>query len=344
MRILTRFSAAPVLFALLAPAAPAGAAVRGPDAAGYTATDATAYSFVDLTATGGAAVLGGADDAVAPLALPFAFPFYGQTYTTACVSTNGALYFAADAASCGAPPDFANTDLALATPGDRPSVFPLWSDLTFAAPGAGAILYQAIGAPGQRRFVVEWNHAVPVGSHSAVTFQAILFEGSGNVLLQYQTVDIGGDAASRGAQATIGIRNAGGQLTNDAVQWSIGAPVLQDRTAILFAAAPRDTTPPAVLVHAAPAALSATGGLTTVVLTGSVTDADSGIDAAAVTYTVTNNNGAPPLTGVIRLGAGDRYKVAIRLTASAGSVYTITVSARDQAGNPGSAAEIVRVQ
>ena len=64
-----------------------------PDAGGYTASDATRYaSLVDISGTGGgASVLAGIDDGVAPLTLPFTFQFYGRPYTTVCASANGAL-------------------------------------------------------------------------------------------------------------------------------------------------------------------------------------------------------------------------------------------------------------
>src|SRR5579872_6807198 len=81
---------------------------RGPDSGSYTATDSTVYSFVDISgAAGGASVLAGTDDGTAVLNLPFPFQFYGQTYTMACVGSNGALYFITSAAACGGFNDFA---------------------------------------------------------------------------------------------------------------------------------------------------------------------------------------------------------------------------------------------
>ena len=77
------------------------AATKGPDGGGYTASDATVYSLVDISgAGGGASVLAGIDDGVAPLTLPFTFQFYGRPYTTICASANGALYFVSAAGAC----------------------------------------------------------------------------------------------------------------------------------------------------------------------------------------------------------------------------------------------------
>jgi hypothetical protein len=241
MQTLTTARRTGVILLTLLSVTPVAGLVRGPDASGYMASDATVYSFVDVSA-GGASVLGGTDDGTAALTLPFSFTFYGQSYSLVCVSSNGAIYFVPSAASCTGVNDFANVDLALTTPNDWPALFPYWTDLTFQAPGAGSVFYQTIGTAGSRRFVVQWNDAFPAASPNAVTFQAILSEGSNNVLFQYKTVTLGaGNPASNGAQATIGIRNAGGSATNTVIEWSVDAPVLRDGTAILFTS---DRTPP----------------------------------------------------------------------------------------------------
>src|SRR5262245_40625877 len=106
------------------------AATKGPDAAGYTGTDDTVYSFVDISGESGVvSLLAGADDRMATLTIPFAFRFYGQPYTLACVSSNGALYFVTSAAVCDGFTDFANADVtSTATPKNLPTVLPFWSD------------------------------------------------------------------------------------------------------------------------------------------------------------------------------------------------------------------------
>ncbi len=121
-------------------------AVQGPDAHGYTATDSAVYSFIDISGGGGGtSVLAGIDDGAAALTLPFAFNFYGTSYSILCASTNGAVYFTTDAANCtqfnnNTLSDFANTDLSSgATPGDMPAIFPFWSDLSFGDAGSGSV-------------------------------------------------------------------------------------------------------------------------------------------------------------------------------------------------------------
>jgi hypothetical protein len=233
-----RRSARLVLLTIVAVAS--SAATKGPDAGGYTASDAVVYSLVDISGTGGgASVLGGIDDGVAALTLPFSFQFYGHAYTSVCASANGALYFVDAASACSGFNDFANTDLtSTATPNDLAAALPFWTDLTFQVPGAGAVFYQTLGVPGGRRFIVQWNNAYPQGSPNPVTFQVVLTEGTNRILFQYQTVGLGGvNPASNGGQATVGIRNAGGLTSQQQIEWSFDAPVIADNSALVFAPA-----------------------------------------------------------------------------------------------------------
>lgn len=219
----------------------AWAANRGPDAGSYTATDAAVYSFIDLAGTpGSASVLAGTDDGVSLLTLPFPFQYYGVSYTLACVSANGLVYFVTSVSACNNVIDFANTDLTTtAPPGDLPTILPFWTDLTFQSPGAGAVYYQTRGTPGSRQFVVEWSNAYPQGSPNPVTFELVLNEGTNQILFQYQTVDLGsGNPANDGGLSTIGVRAAGGNVNGKQIQWSHNAAVAGNSSAILF-------TPPA---------------------------------------------------------------------------------------------------
>jgi hypothetical protein len=305
------------------------AATRGPDAGGYTGTDSTVYSFVDLAGAGGAAsILAGTDDGTAVLTLPFAFRFYGVDYTQVCVSTNGALYFITSSSACVGIVDFANTDLtSTVPPGDLPAVFPFWSDLTFQVAGAGAVLYQTTGAPGARKFVVQWDRAYPQDSQNPVTFQAILSEGTNGVLFQYKEVGLdNGDAASKGGEATVGIRNIGAPANLRQIAWSFDAHVISNESALLFG--PSSSVPPVITVtggtftfdgqpHAAIAVAAGTGGTTvsgsfafaytpggstapvnagTYSVLATFTSADPGYSNATGTATITINKATPIIT------------------------------------------------
>jgi hypothetical protein len=215
------------------------AAKKGPDGGGYTATDEVVFSFVDLAVGGGSAsVLTGVDDGVVPLIIPFPFRFYGTPYTVVCVSANGALYFVPGADACSGINDFGNVDITTtATPKELPAALPLWSDLTFEVPGAGAVLYQTIGALGSRRFVIQWQNAYPHGASNPVTFQVVLAELVHTLTFQYQSVGAGvTNAAANGGAATVGIRNTQGPSAKQVQAWSFNAPVLTDNSALSFVA------------------------------------------------------------------------------------------------------------
>lgn len=344
--------AAAVALIACAPAALWGA-TKGPDAGGYSATDEVVHSFVDISgASGGTSLLAGTDDGTAALTLPFAFRFYGELYSTTCVSTNGALYFVPSAAQCaGFETDFANVDITAApVPNDRPAVLAYWSDLTFGVPGAGAVFYQTTGTAPTRRFVVQWNNAYPQGSSTPVTFQAILSEQGHRIALQYKSVALGADDPARsGARATVGIRNTGSPANNQQLEWSFNAPVLVNGSTIAFGSASADTTGP-VITAAAPATIWPPNGKTIpVIVRGTITDGGSGVDLASARFTVTDEYGAVEPAGAISVAGDGTYTVSVPLLASRlatdmdGRRYTIVVSAKDVTGNQGSATVAVIV-
>jgi len=324
------------------------AATKGPDAGNYTATDEAIYSFVDISgSSGGSGILSGTDDGTALLTLPFPVRFYGQAYSLACVSTNGALYFVTAATCSGYDADFANRDLTAApVPNDTPALLPLWSDLTFQVPGAGSVLYQTLGAAPDRRFVVQWHDAYPQGSANPVTFQVVMAEGSTAILFQYLAVDLGsGNPAASGAEATVGIRNAGGIASNQQIQWSYRAPVIHNSTVLLFRAL--NTAPPQVTAAATPGTLWPANGKSVKVTVRGTIIATPGL--ASARYVVTDEYGRPQPSGVITVAADGSYAVTIPLVASRldndkdGRKYTIVVSATDTAGNEGSVTVVVTV-
>jgi len=339
--------------ALAAGSIGAFAASKGPDGGGYTASDETIYSFVDISgASGAAATLAGTDDGTAAVTLPFAFRFYGTPYTVACVSANGALYFVPAASACtGFDGDFANTDLTAApVPNDRPAILPFWTDLTFQEVGAGGVLYQTIGTAPGRRFVIQWNNAYPQGSSNPVTFQLVLSESDHSALVQYKNVALDAtDPAHNGAHATVGIRNAGSPSNTQLLQWSMNAPVLINNSAILFTASPTDSAGP-IVTATAPGTLWPPNGKTVPVqVRGTITDAGSGVNRSSARFAVTDEYGAVQPTGAITVAANGTFTVSVPLVAARhdadvdGRKYTIVASAKDNAGNQGTATLVVVV-
>ncbi len=90
---------------------------------------------------------------------------------------------------------------------DRPDWFiaPFWDDLDPSLPGSTAILLaHTFGSSPNREFVLEWRQ-FPIrasGVSSSVTFQVVLFENTGDILFQYQTLR---GTGSDGSSATIGL-------------------------------------------------------------------------------------------------------------------------------------------
>jgi hypothetical protein len=252
------------------------------DAFGYTSTSNTPYSYVDVSSTG-VSILAGDDDSSATLNLPFQFRFYGISYNSLCVSTNGLISFG----SC-VPNDFTNLDLTAQSPGgNQPLIAPLWMDLTFGQPGAGSIVYQTLGSGPGRQFVVQWNNSTALNSPGTLGFQVILFETTNVIAFQYQNVETGSAAVSKGASATVGIRGASGNTNGNRSQWSFKAPVLSNNLAIKF-------TPPAAV---APVDVSSQVTVTTTAFVyNRITQQYSG------SLTITNTGGTPipaPVTMVL---------------------------------------------
>ncbi len=76
-----------------------------------------------------------------------------------------------------------------------------------------------------------------------------------------------------------------------------------------------------------------------VTVTGTVADATSGVNPASVTFVVSDKYGLTQPSGPVTLGANGSYSFSIPLQASrlgndlAGRLYTITLTAQDNAGN-----------
>jgi subtilisin family serine protease len=162
------------------------------------------------------------DEDAATVALPFPVTFYGTTYSSASVTTNGLVNFVAPRVG-----DYANSALPTATaPNGMIAVY--WDDLVIDK--KASVQTATTGTAGSRRFVIVWNNAAVAADPSIrLSFQAVFDERSGNVTLQYK--DAGSAALERGSSATIGIESATG---TDALQYSFNETVVTDGSAITF--------------------------------------------------------------------------------------------------------------
>ncbi len=111
-----------------------------------------------------------------------------------------------------------------------------------------------------------------------------------------------------------------------------------------------DTTPPVVTASASPSTLwPPSGRIVPVTISGTITDMGSGVDPSSATFQVTDEYGLVHPSGSIAVNDDGSYRVQVSLTASRegsdrdGRTYSITVSAKDKAGNLGSGKTEVHV-
>ncbi|MDW8284028.1 MAG: carboxypeptidase regulatory-like domain-containing protein, partial [Myxococcales bacterium] len=160
------------------------------------------------------------DDASTPVTLPFPFVHYGQTYTTAHVSTNGFLNFLGPNAS------FSNTTIPNTSPPNA-AIYPFWDDLI--VDGNSSVRTATIGSAPNRKFVIEWRNVRFFSNASKrLDFEVVLHE-NGHILMQYR--NIANDAEEMGSSATIGIEDHTGTV---ALQYASGEAAIENNSATLY--------------------------------------------------------------------------------------------------------------
>ncbi|MEZ0579657.1 carboxypeptidase regulatory-like domain-containing protein [Nocardioides sp. MH1] len=162
------------------------------------------------------------DDNDTSVALPFAFSFYGTSYSTANVDTNGYLSFATTS-SRGS-----NTALPNAVEPNG-AVYAFWDDLYVDSPTA-QILTRTLGTAPNRSFVVEWRNVRLYSDATKRMDVEVVLKESGQLDLRYRHLDPA-LPLEQGSGATVGIENATG---DDALQYSVDAATLSDAATIRF--------------------------------------------------------------------------------------------------------------
>jgi subtilisin family serine protease len=177
-----------------------------------------AFEFIDgsdvLPLTG--------DDSATSVPLPFAFPLYGQQYSSVEITTNGYIQFAAPLGGSV----FSNTSIPDAS-APNAAVYPLWDDLIVDE--SSSVLTSVVGSAPDRQFVVEWRDvAFLLNSSLRVRFEVVLHE-DGRILMQYASVDP--DPMQQGNAATVGLENENG---SDGFQYSFNTASLSSGLAVLY--------------------------------------------------------------------------------------------------------------
>ncbi len=277
---------------------------------------AATYTWQDISTT---ASLGLADDAETAVALPFAWSFHGVPVTSLKISSKG--FIRTDG---GAALEYLNATVPAAT---EPNAFiaPLWDDLNPGAAGA-AVRATTVGSAPNRLFVVSWDN-VPHFSASTnpFSFQVVIYEGTGEVVMNYRDVMAGNAAYDRGRSATVGIESAAGDM---GTQVSYALASLTDGTALRCA-----TAPPATTVPVAPtgvAATAASGATASISWSNVANETGYALERALGTgaYAVVATLGADVLTyGDTGLTAGSTYNYRVRAINAAGnSAYSAAAS------------------
>ncbi len=196
----------------------------GPDAFGYRWIDSDepsgpVFNWFEINGIGTNTGMT-FDDEVTSVGLPFGFDFYGITYNTVNISSNGNVHFG------GANAAYSNTTLPDAfAPSAMVAAF--WDDLYL--PTAGQVYYYDDVA--NNRFVVEWDGIAHIAEPLDVyTFQILLY-ANGRIVTQYATQQANGSYGL--TSCTIGLNNETGTTGLEVV---FDAAYLHDNMAIEFKA------------------------------------------------------------------------------------------------------------
>lgn len=175
----------------------------GPDNYGYYAVEnidsispsRPSFSWIEISSMGTNLNLG--DDETQTVSLPFSFTYYGHTYNSISICSNGFI-------AMGNISDHPYTNYSLPHQDNIIMVAPFWDDLNPNSNGGVYYYYDSA----YHKFIVEWSQVPHYGGTQPYTFEVIFFDpqyyptstGDGLILFQYQNVP---DVSS----STIGIEN-----------------------------------------------------------------------------------------------------------------------------------------
>ncbi len=288
---------------------------------GYTWTDSDqpagpTYAWVDIAGSPphdiGTPITNLGDDAnVGPFSIGFPFPFYGNSFTTFRVCSNGFLSLTSSATS------YSNSPL---PSGEEPFnlIAPFWDDLTLSS--SGEAYYWSNN---QDTLVVSYVGVPRYASGGPYTFQVIL-RADGSITYQYQSM------VARLDEATIGIQSADGaqgltvayneSYVHDGLAVLISPP--SSSRAIAFQVKIADLLPTETIItnaaiiddgRGATYERQATTWVNTIELEGSTKNVDKNVavPGEALTYTLTLRN----------VGTADAADVAVVDPIPAHAVY-----------------------
>jgi hypothetical protein len=191
----------------------------------------TAVPFADRTITGTPLQILPSSPGV--ITSPFPLRFAGGSFTTLYVDERGAAQFDSGEFNANLSP-FSEP---LPSPYHSTLIAPFWDRVLPLTAGTGEIVWEVTGTAPNRELVVEWRNLERsdvfcelFGGY--VTFQAVFFEGSSDILFNYRDTTFGGNCPDLdgGATATVGI-----QVSPDVgTMWSFHTAAVADGTSLLW--------------------------------------------------------------------------------------------------------------
>jgi hypothetical protein len=189
----------------------------GPDGYGYyykdeRETGGPTYSWIDES--GGTPLALTGDDAYVNVPLPFGFTYYGTTYNSINVCTNGFISFNASSTS------YSNVALPTATI-PAATICPYWDDL-YVDPSTGyndSVYAKSVSG----KFVIIYHKVEDLSSWQQHTFEVILDPADMSITFQYQVMP------TTGASATVGQQGAQSGLNFLQFSYNTGGAVVPGR-------------------------------------------------------------------------------------------------------------------
>jgi uncharacterized repeat protein (TIGR01451 family) len=278
------------------------------DSYGYTYIDSNTpggptYNWIEISGTGTQVLQQGYwPPWVDNLDLGFLFDFYGTQRSQLSIGQSGLLFFEAGTwnswywiAPITQTPDFHDFIAPYYS-----SYGSLTNSSSSAGPGSDAY-YQTLGTAPDRMFVVEWQNPATDTLYSGITFEAILYEGSNNILFQYKDVAIGLSWVDNGADAAVGIEDPSGNM---GLQYSYMQPVITPGLAILCSHPIAVSEADLYVSISAPAGMGQGQTMTYALSYGNL----GGTAAPDVTLTAT----LPPTVDFVSSSAGGAYDSSTR--------------------------------
>jgi hypothetical protein len=145
------------------------------------------------------------DDCVGTVALPFPYMFYGQTFTTANVSSNGLLQFSSVSS------DYGQFQICLPLGQFNNAILAHWTDMQTNGAGEG-VFTSTTGEPGSRVFNIEWRASYEFLPPGTLNFEIRLYENQQRFDIVYGNVGGSGASAPGGGIniPTVGVQKGTG--------------------------------------------------------------------------------------------------------------------------------------